>query len=158
LRALDGRARGLGVGRGVHLGDTILGIKGRIGFVAPAASVLFAAHRELEKLVLTKRQADFKNHAGALFGDYLHEGLYYDPVCRDLEAALVASQRRVTGDARVRLRPGGLEVLGVRSPHALLRAGARYGEASGLWDGRDAAGFCAIYAVPSRLAGRGEAP
>jgi len=156
LGAIDAKARPLGIGRGVHLGDTILGIKGRIGFVAPAATVVMLAHRELEKLVLTKRQADFKNAAGALYGDYLHEGLWLDPVCRDLEAALASSQRRVEGDARVALRRGRAEVLGVRSPHALVRAGARYGEGSKLWDGRDAAGFCAIHGVPSRLAAETE--
>ncbi|MGQ0612474.1 MAG: argininosuccinate synthase [Planctomycetaceae bacterium] len=152
LAELDRRARPLGIGRGVHLGDTILGIKGRVGFVAPAATLLIAAHRELEKLVLTKRQAELKNSAGALFGDYLHEGHYFDPVCRDLEALLLSSQARVSGDVRVRLRRGRAEVTGVRSPHALVRPGARYGEGSALWDGRDAAGFCKILGVPSRLA------
>jgi len=152
LAELDAMARPLGIGRGVHLGDTILGIKGRIGFVAPAATVLVLAHRELEKLVLTKRQQEFKNAAGALFGDYLHEGHYFDPVCRDLEAALASSQRRVEGEARVRLRRGRAEVAGVRSPFALVRRGARYGETSALWDGRDAEGFCRIAGVPSRLA------
>jgi argininosuccinate synthase len=152
LARLDAAARPLGIGRGVHLGDTILGIKGRIGFVAPAATVLIAAHRELEKLVLTKRQMDFKNHAAALFGDLLHEGLYLDPVCRDLEQAIVSSQARVSGDVRVRLRALGCDVLGVRSPHALVRGTARYGEASSLWDGRDAEGFAKLYGLPSRLA------
>lgn len=156
VERLDGKARRLGIGRGVHLGDTILGIKGRIGFVAPAATVLIQAHRELEKLVLTKRQMDYKNQAGTLYGDYLHEGLWFDPVCRDLEALLLSSQRRVTGEARVALLRGRAEVRGVRSPFSLMVSGARYGEGSALWDGRDAAGFCAIYGVPSRLAGRME--
>jgi len=152
IARLDDVALPRGIGRGVHLGDTILGIKGRIGFVAPAATVLIAAHRELEKLVLTKRQADFKNAAGAYYGDLLHEGLYLDPVCRDLEALLEASQTRVAGDARVRLRPGRFEVTGVRSPHSLVHEDARYGEESALWTGRDAAGFARIYGLPSRLA------
>ena len=132
LERLDALARPLGIGRGVHLGDTILGIKGRIGFVAPAAAVCIAAHRELEKLVLTKRQADFKNHAGAMYGDLLHEGLYLDPVCRDLERLLESSQERVSGEVRVRLRPRGFDVLGVRSPFGLMKGGARYGEGSAL--------------------------
>jgi len=149
---LDALARPLGIGRGIHLGDTILGIKGRIGFVAPAATVLIAAHRELEKLVLTKRQQDFKNLAGAHYGDLLHEGLYLDPVCRDLERLLESSQERVTGDARVRLRPRGFEVTGVRSPHALLAPEARYGEESALWDGRDAEGFARLYGLGARIA------
>lgn len=152
MARLDAWARPLGIGRGVHLGDTILGIKGRIGFVAPAATILIAAHRELEKLVLTKRQRDVKDRAGATYGDLLHEGLYLDPVCRDLERLLESSQERVTGDARVRLRRLGCDVLGVRSPHALAVTGARYGEGSSLWDGRDAEGFARIYGIAARLA------
>jgi argininosuccinate synthase len=151
LARVDAWARPLGIGRGVHLGDTILGIKGRIGFVAPAAAVLIAAHRELEKLVLTKRQRDVKDRAGASYGDLLHEGLYLDPVCRDLERLLVSSQERVTGDARVFLRRLGFDVQGVRSPHALTVKGARYGEGSSLWDGRDAEGFAKIYGIAARL-------
>ena len=156
IARLDDVARPRGIGRGVHLGDTILGIKGRIGFVAPAATVLIAAHRELEKLVLTKRQADYKNAAGAYYGDLLHEGLYLDPVCRDLEVVLESSQERVCGDVRVRLKRGAFEVLGVRSSFALTRDAARYGEESKLWTGRDAAGFARIYGLPSFLAQREE--
>jgi len=152
LARLDARARPLGIGRGVHLGDTILGIKGRIGFVAPAATLLIAAHRELEKLVLTKRQRAFKDAAGATYGDLLHNGLYLDPVCRDIERLLVFSQERVEGEARLRLFPRGFEVTGVRSPKALVHAGARYGEESSLWDGRDAAGFAKIYGLQARVA------
>jgi len=152
IARIDAMAKPLGIGRGVHLGDTILGIKGRIGFVAPAATILIAAHRELEKLVLTKRQRDVKDHAGSLYGDLLHEGLYLDPVCRDLERLLLSSQERVTGEARVRLRRLGCDVLGVRSPHALSSKGARYGEGSSLWDGRDAEGFARIYGIAARLA------
>jgi argininosuccinate synthase len=151
MARLDAWARPLGVGRGVHLGDTILGIKGRIGFVAPAATILIAAHRELEKLVLTKRQRDVKDRAGALYGDLLHEGLYLDPVCRDLERLLESSQERATGEARVRLRRLGCDILGVRSPHALSVSGARYGEGTSLWDGRDAEGFAKIYGIAARL-------
>jgi len=148
---LDAQARPLGIGRGVHTGDTILGIKGRIGFVAPAATLLIAAHRELEKLVLTKRQADFKNGAGAYYGDLLHEGLYLDPVCRDLERLLLSSQERVTGEVRVRLDRKRFEVTGARSPHSLIESGARYGEESALWTAADTRGFAAIYGIPSRL-------
>jgi argininosuccinate synthase len=151
LARLDGWARPLGIGRGVHLGDTILGIKGRIGFVAPAATVLIQAHKELEKLVLTKRQRDFKDHAGAVYGDLLHEGLYLEPLCRDLERLLESSQERVTGDVRVRLRRLGADVLGLRSPHALTGRAARYGEESSLWDGRDAEGFSKLYGLQARL-------
>jgi len=149
---LDARARPLGIGRGVHLGDTVLGIKGRIGFVAPAATVLIRAHHELEKLVLTKRQATFKDRAGDTYGDLLHEGLYLDPVCRDIEALLTRSQERVTGEVRVHLKRGCFDVLGARSPHSLVGAGAVYGEESALWSGADTRGFARILGMPSRLA------
>jgi len=152
LARLDARARPLGIGRGVHLGDTVLGIKGRIGFVAPAATLLIAAHRELEKLVLTKRQRAFKDSAARTYGDLLHEGLYLDPVCRDIERLLVSSQERVEGEARLRLHPRGFAVTGVRSPKALMHAGARYGEESSLWDGRDAAGFAKLFGLQARIA------
>jgi len=148
---LDARARPLGIGRGVHLGETVLGIKGRIGFVAPAATVLIRAHHELEKLVLTRRQSTFKDEAGALYGDLLHEGLHLDPVCRDIEALLESSQRRVTGEVRVHLKRGCFDVLGARSPHSLVRAGAVYGEESALWSGEDTRGFARIVGIPSRL-------
>jgi argininosuccinate synthase len=156
IAELDARARPLGIGRGVHLGDTVLGIKGRIGFVAPAATVLIRAHHELEKLVLTKRQATFKDNAGAYYGDLLHEGLYLDPVCRDLEALLDSSQARVTGEVRVHLKRGCFNVLGARSPHSLVRSGAVYGEESALWSGDDTRGFARIFGLPSRLAQESE--
>jgi len=149
---LDARARPLGIGRGVHLGETVLGIKGRIGFVAPAATVLIRAHHELEKLVLTKRQASFKDAAGDKYGDLLHEGLYLDPVCRDLEALLESSQKYVTGDARVHLKRGCFCVLGVRSSCGLVSDRAVYGEESALWSGEDTRGFARIFGLPSRLA------
>jgi len=152
IARLDAMARPLGIGRGVHLGDTILGIKGRIGFVAPAATVLIGAHHELEKLVLTKRQATFKDNAGAYYGDLLHEGLYLDPVSRDIERLIESSQECVDGDVRVHLRSNSFAVLGARSPNSLVRSGAIYGEESSLWSGADARGFARIYGLPSRLA------
>ena len=142
-----------GVGRGVHVGDTILGIKGRVAFEAPAALVLIDAHRELEKTVLTKLQLTQKVALGDLYGSLVHEGLYFDPVVRDLEAFLDSSQRRVSGAATVSLRQGAHRVLGVSSPHSLFDTGvATYGEESALWDGRDAEGFTRIYGLQSLLA------
>ena len=149
LNTIGGR---YGIGRGVHLGDTILGIKGRVGFEAPAAHLLIAAHRELEKLVLTGRQLTWKETLGSLYGNLLHEGLFFDPVARDIEAFLDSSQERVTGDARCTLRPRSLAVAGVRSPHALMTAGARYGEGSSLWRGEEAAAFSKIYGLSQALA------
>ncbi len=146
--------RAYGVGRGTHLGDTILGIKGRIGFEAPAPLVLIAAHQELEKLVLTRWQAFWKNHMGEFYGQLLHEGLYYDPVMRDIEAMIASSQATVTGEARVRFSAGRFEVTGVRSPHSFMEAGATYGETTRLWTAAEAAGFSKLHALPMALAQR----
>lgn len=147
--------RSYGVGRGIHIGDTILGIKGRIGFEAPAPLVLIQAHRDLEKLVLTRWQSFWKDHIAEFYGQMLHEGLYYDPVMRDIEAAISSSQTTVTGDARVRFLPGRFEVTGVRSPHSLMDAQtATYGETARLWTGAEAAGFAKLHALPMSLAHR----
>ncbi|MBI5865961.1 MAG: argininosuccinate synthase [Planctomycetes bacterium] len=144
-----------GVGRGIHLGDTILGIKGRIAFEAPAPIVLIRAHRELEKLVLTKWQSFWKQQMAEFYGNMLHEGLYFDPVCRDIEQMLDSSQQRVTGEVRVLLAAGQADVRGVRSPHSLMDAGvARYGESNAYWDGADARGFCKLYPLQATLAAR----
>lgn len=152
LEALAGH---FGIGRGVHLGDTILGIKGRVGFEAGAATLLITAHRELEKLVLSGKQLFWKHQLGELYGSLLHEGQYYDPLTADLEAFLESSQLRVTGEVRLRLYPRAAAVLGLRSPHSLMDARvASYGEANRLWSGADARGFARIYGVGQRLAGR----
>jgi argininosuccinate synthase len=144
-----------GFGRGVHVGDTILGIKGRVAFEAPAALTLIAAHRELEKVVLTRAQLVHKAGLGDLYGQLLHEGHYFDPVMRDIEAFLDSSQSRVSGTVTCELFKGALRVLGVTSPHSLFDAGvARYGESNALWDGRDAEGFARLHGVQSLLAAR----
>ena len=155
VKALSGRCADYGIGRGIHLGETVMGIKGRVAFEAGAPIVLVAAHRELEKLTLTKWQAFWKDHLARFYGERLHEGQYLDPVLRDIEALLASSQRRVEGDTRVRLAPGAFQVNGVRSPHALLTDQARYGETSRLWSGEDARAFAKIAAIPSVLAARG---
>jgi len=152
VAVLNERAGEYGIGRGVHIGDTILGIKGRIVFEAPAPILLIAAHRELEKIVLSARQRFWKDHIGQVYGDLLHEGLYFDPVMRDLEAMIVSSQSRVTGSARVRLDRGSFLVTGVKSDNSLMRRDlATYGEVQNLWDSRDAEGFSRIYGIPSKL-------
>ncbi|MCC7136992.1 MAG: argininosuccinate synthase [Planctomycetes bacterium] len=153
VAALNARAAPHGVGRGIHVGDTILGLKGRLAFEAPGPLVLIKAHRELEKLVQTKWQAHWRESVGSFYGGMLHEGLYYDPVMRDLEAFLDSANRRVTGDVRVRLWKGNYDVVGVRSPESLFdRRVATYGEGAKAWTGADAAGFSKIYGVPSMLA------
>lgn len=144
-----------GVGRGVHTGDTILGIKGRLAFEAPAAAILVTAHREIEKLVLTRLQQRWKDQLGTFYGELVHEGLWFDPVRTDVETFLISSQRRVTGSVRLRLVRGRVEVVSIDSPASLLgRLGATYGEGSRAWTGEEARGFCKIYGVPSVLAAR----
>ena len=147
-----------GIGRHIHLGETALGIKGRIGFEAGAALVLIAAHREQEKLVLTKWQTFWKDQLGRFYGDRLHEGQYFDPSLRDIEALIASSQQRVTGDTRVRLAPGRFQVVGVRSPFSLMDpAVATYGEEPRLWTGDEARAFARVSAIPSFLAARAAA-
>lgn len=154
VQALHALGRSYGVGRGVHMGDTILGIKGRIGFEAPAPLMLIAAHTELEKLVLTRWQQFWKNHIADFYGQMLHEGLYFDPSMRDAEAMISSSQRTVTGEARVRLRHGRFEVTGVKSPFSMVAGAATYGETTKLWSGAEAAGFAKLHALPMALAAR----
>jgi argininosuccinate synthase len=137
-----------GIGRGIHLGDTIIGTKGRVAFEAPAAEILLNAHRELEKLVMTPRQQRIKETVAGPYGDLVHEGQLLDPVCRDIEALLLSSQARVTGDVHVLLRPGQAFVEGVESPYSLMAASKGvYGEAVGEWTPQDALGFSKIVAL-----------
>ncbi|HET9707500.1 MAG TPA: hypothetical protein VFP39_04280, partial [Gemmatimonadales bacterium] len=147
--------REYGIGRNTHLGETALGIKGRIGFEAGAALLLIQAHRELEKLVLTRWQTFWKDHLGRFYGDRLHEGQYFDPSLRDIEALITSSQARVEGDTRVLLAPGRFQVTGVRSPYSLMDpAVATYGEEPRLWTGDEARAFARVAAIPSLLAAR----
>jgi len=155
IDALNAIGRTYGIGRGIHLGDTILGIKGRVGFEAPAAHLLIAAHRELEKLVLTGKQLFWKEHLGNLYGTLLHEGQFFDPLARDLEAFLESSQRVVTGDVRLRISPRSFTIEGVRSANSLMRFElASYGEGTSLWSGPEAAAFAKIFGVSQMLASR----
>ncbi|HUT65990.1 MAG TPA: argininosuccinate synthase [Spirochaetota bacterium] len=154
VKKLNSTVGSYGIGRGVHVGDTILGIKGRIVFEAPGPIILIAAHRELEKLVLSKQQRFWKDHLGQVYGDMLHEGLYFDPVMRDIEAMIDSSQQVVTGRVRVRLSPGNFIVTGTESSYSLMKSDlATYGEVQKLWDGRDAEGFSRIYGIPAKLYG-----
>jgi argininosuccinate synthase len=149
IEALEALAAPFGIGRGIHLGDTIIGTKGRVAFEAPAAEVLLTAHRELEKLVLTGRQQRIKELVSGTYGDLVHEGQLLDPVCRDIEALLLSSQARVTGEVRVRLQTGGVFIEGVESPYSLMAASRGvYGEAAGEWSAADALGFSRIVSLP----------
>jgi argininosuccinate synthase len=149
IERLEALAAPFGIGRGIHLGDTIIGTKGRVAFEAPAADTLLTAHRELEKLVLTARQQRIKESVAAPYGDLVHEGQLLDPVCRDIEALLLSSQQHVTGEVHLLLRPGALFVEGVASPYSLMAASKSvYGEAVGEWSPADALGFSKIVSLP----------
>jgi len=155
IEALEALAAPFGIGRGIHLGDTIIGTKGRVAFEAPAAEVLLTAHRELEKLVLTGRQQRIKELVAQPYGDLVHEGQLLDPVCRDIEALLLSAQRRVSGEVHLLLQTGGVFVTGVASPWSLMAASRGvYGEAAGEWTAGDALGFSRIAALPGMFHAR----
>ncbi|MEJ2298270.1 MAG: argininosuccinate synthase [Woeseiaceae bacterium] len=152
IEALEKLAGSYGIGRGIHLGDTVLGTKGRVAFEAPAAITLITAHRELEKLVLSAYQARIKDSVAAVYGDLVHEGKQLDLVCSDIEALLMSSQRRVTGTVNFTLRPGQLFIDGVESEHSLLAATKGvYGEAAGEWTPADALGYARVLSLPGIL-------
>jgi argininosuccinate synthase len=152
IEHLEQLAGAYGVGRGIHLGDTILGTKGRVAFEAPAAITLITAHRELEKLVLSGQQIRVKDSVAAVYGDFVHEGKQLDLACDDIEALLISSQRRVTGTVRFALRPGQLFIEGTASPHSLLAATKGiYGESAGEWTAGDALGYARILSLPGTL-------
>jgi argininosuccinate synthase len=148
IEQLESLAGPFGIGRGIHLGDTVIGTKGRVAFEAPAADVLLTAHRELEKLVLTGKQARIKETVAQPYGDLVHEGQHLDPVCRDIEALLSSSQSRVTGEVKALFRPGSVFIEGVTSPYSLMAASKGvYGEAAGEWTPTDALGYSKMLAL-----------
>ena len=152
IEALEDLAGSYGIGRGIHLGDTVLGTKGRVAFEAPAAITLITAHRELEKLVLSAQQARVKDSVAAVYGDLVHEGKQLDLACRDIEALLASSQRRVSGNVNFTLRPGQLFIDGVESEHSLLAATKGvYGESAGEWTPGDAVGYSRVLSLTGTL-------
>jgi len=161
IEKLEVVAGAYAIGRGIHLGDTVLGTKGRVAFEAPAAVTLLTAHRELEKLVLSGAQSRIKDSVAAVYGDLIHEGRQLDLACRDIEALLASSQQRVSGTVNFTLRPGNLFITGVTSPHSLLAASKSvYGEAAGEWTAADALGYSKILSLAgsfqTRAAARSE--
>src|SRR5665811_1088387 len=134
------------IGRDVHVGDTIIGIKGRVGFEAAAPVVIIKAHHALEKHVLTKWQLNLKNQLSEFYGNWLHEGQVLDPVMRDIEAFLTSSQQHVTGDVFVQLMPYRYQVTGIESLYDLMSARfGKYGEMNTGWSGNDVRGFSKIF-------------
>lgn len=150
ITALNTAAAARGFGKDYHIGTTIIGIKGRIAFEAPALKILVKAHSELEKLVLTSKQIFWKNTLGTVYGDLVHEGLYFDPLCRDIEKFLDSASLFVNGEVKVRVQQGALAMVSIKSPYSLMKAKlGTYGEKTGSWTGVDAKGFCMLYGMES---------
>lgn len=150
IEALDAVGAEHGIGRDVHTGDTVLGIKGRIVFEAPAAHLIHLAHREIGKLALSKHQLYLREHLIGLYGQLLHEGLWLDPVMGDVEAYLEREQRVVVGEVTLRLDRGTVELVSVDAPHSRMKGRARYGEDAAGWTGRDTDGFSKILSLGVR--------
>jgi argininosuccinate synthase len=152
IRRIQQEAAALAIGRGIHIGETIIGIKGRVGFEAAAPAIIIRAHQELEKHTLGKWQAYWKDQLSEWYGIMLHEGQYLDPVMRNIEKFLEDTQLFVSGKVYLTLRPYTLQVNGIESEHDLMKAsGATYGEMNVGWSGEDVIGFTRILSNPARL-------
>ena len=145
IRAVEEIGAKFGIGRDMHIGDTIIGIKGRVGFEAAAPILIIAAHKMLEKHTLTKWQQYWKDQVGTWYGMFLHEAQYLEPVMRDMEAMLESSQRNVTGTVEILLRPYTYTLVGVDSPFDLMKTDfGEYGEVNKAWSADDVKGFTKI--------------
>ena len=141
-----------GIGRDCNVGDTIIGIKGRVGFEAAAPKLIIEAHRMLEKYTLSKWQQYWKDQVANWYGMFLHESQYLEPVMPDIEAMLTSSQRHVSGSTILRLRPLGFETVGVDSPEDLLKSKlGEYGEMQHGWTSEEAKGFIKVLSTPLRV-------
>lgn len=149
---IAGIAGKYGIGRDMHVGDTIIGIKGRVGFEAAAPLIIVKAHHLLEKHVLVKGQLNWKDHISSYYGQLMHEAQYLDPTARDMEAFLESSQKNVTGTVYVRLRPYSFQILGCSSPYDLMnpKFGA-YGEDNKSYTAQDVTGFTKVLANPLKI-------
>ncbi|CAM3739148.1 argininosuccinate synthase [Aquirufa aurantiipilula] len=145
IRELTELAGAFAIGRDIHVGDTIIGIKGRVGFEAPAPLIIIKAHHSLEKHILTKHQLYWKQNIGDMYGTLLHEGQFLEPVMRNFETFLADTQSNVTGTVHVQLNPYQFHILGIESKYDLMSSvfGA-YGEMNKAWTGDDVRGFSKI--------------
>ena len=149
IRKIEEIGAAWAIGRDTHVGDTIVGIKGRVGFEAAAPMLIIKAHELLEKHTLTKWQQYWKEQLGNWYGMFLHEAMYAEPVMRDIEQFLVHSQLHVSGKVFLRLRPYHFDLVGIESSHDLMNAGfAEYGEMNNAWTAEDVKGFTKILAMP----------
>ncbi|MEO0469115.1 MAG: argininosuccinate synthase [Bacteroidota bacterium] len=152
IKQLQELAGPYAIGRDTHVGDTIIGIKGRVGFEAAAPMIIIKAHQLLEKHVLTKWQLYWKDQLANWYGNLLHEGQYLDPVMRNIETFLTDTQETVSGTVRVQLLPYRYQLLGIQSPHDLMSAKfGTYGEMNRAWSGDDVRGFTKILANASKI-------
>ncbi|MEM9337357.1 MAG: argininosuccinate synthase [Bacteroidota bacterium] len=152
IQKLEAIASAYAIGRDIHVGDTIIGIKGRVGFEAAAPLILIKAHHTLEKHTLSKHQLRIKDQFAAWYGDLMHEGQFTDPAMRDIEQFLVSSQQNVTGKVFVQLAPYRFQVLGIESPYDLMQSSfGQYGEMNKAWTGQDARGFAKIFSTQNKI-------
>ena len=152
IAILNDIASKFAIGRDIHVGDTIVGIKGRVGFEAAAALITVKAHHLLEKHTLTKWQLQHKEYLSSFYGMHLHEGQYLDPVMRDTEAFLQSSQNKVSGDVMVTLKPYHFSLDGIISKHDLMSAKfGSYGEENKAWTAEDAKGFIKILGNQNKI-------
>ncbi len=153
IQELEEIASAYAIGRDIHVGDTIIGIKGRVGFEAAAAMIILKAHHLLEKHTLSKWQQFQKEQLGNFYGMLLHEGNYLDEVMRNIEAFLADTQRNVSGEVFLTLHPYRFELNGIRSDHDLMAAGfGSYGEMNNAWTAQDAKGFIKLLSNPGKIA------
>ena len=146
INYLQSIAGAYGIARDIHVGDTIIGIKGRVGFEAAAPMVILKAHHALEKHVLTKWQLQWKDTLAQFYGNWMHEGQILDPVMRDIEAYFISSQQNVTGDVFVQLMPYRFQVIGIDSKYDLMSSKfGKYGEMNTGFTGDDVRGFSKIF-------------
>ncbi|MEO2062966.1 MAG: argininosuccinate synthase [Christiangramia sp.] len=152
IQLLEEIAKQYAIGRDIHVGDTIIGIKGRVGFEAAAAQIIIKSHHLLEKHTLSKWQLQHKDYLANWYGTHLHEGQYLEPVMRDLEAFLESSQRQVTGEVYVSLHPYRFQLDGIRSDFDLMNSGfGKYGEENNAWTADDAKGFIKILSNSGKI-------
>jgi argininosuccinate synthase len=146
IQKLHAIAQPYGIGRDIHVGDTIIGIKGRVGFEAAAPLIIIKAHHTLEKHTLTKWQLSWKDQLSSFYGNWLHEGQFHDPVMRNIEAFMTDSQEMVSGKVFVQLHPYRFQVIGIESAHDLMsNKFGSYGEMNTAWSGEDVKGFSKIF-------------
>ena len=152
IKAIRDVAAPFGIGRDIHIGDTIIGIKGRVGFEAAAPLIIIKAHHLLEKHTLTKGQLYWKEQIAGWYGQQMHEAMYLDPVMRDMEAMMDSIEKNVTGEVEVALMPYHFSVLGCKSEHDLMSSkfGA-YGEINKSYTGQDVIGFTKVIANPLKI-------